>query len=230
MRASRAPSLQPAADSAALVFFGKLAYSLGVETQTPLPMATLDRIAPVRVMYNALAATSLAHAVRDFEVNPDEISVIYVRNDAWTLAAPAKYEEEARLMWSAEWIGLWRRTPEGLFTWEPIPGREFLFFLTFPSCSSLADKYIEVHAHGMETVTQQNLKAAVKAQIYQEGEWIALRNSEGHPLRKKTLDGILYLDARTCLRGPEPTAPVLGETYIPIDVADMDVEGEEAAV
>jgi Uma2 family endonuclease len=76
--------------------------------------ARIDRYAtailrdgPTRVLISQDAqATTPRRAREEHNITPD---VIFIRNDGWSLGAPARYESIARALWRDDWIGFIRR-------------------------------------------------------------------------------------------------------------------------
>lgn len=52
----------------------------------------------------------------------EQLDVIFVRDDGWSLGAPAVLEHAARSLWAGRWVAVWRVQPNGrwLRTW-PLP-------------------------------------------------------------------------------------------------------------
>ena len=65
------------------------------------------RLGPTRVVINEKGeATSYPIALRDYQTNYD---VVFIRDDGWTLGAPAHLEEVAERLWKDKWVGVIRR-------------------------------------------------------------------------------------------------------------------------
>lgn len=61
---------------------------------------------PDRVLYSKNGeATSPKIAAKRYRITPD---VVFIRNDGWTLGAPAYFEDVARTLWANDWIA-WLR-------------------------------------------------------------------------------------------------------------------------
>jgi hypothetical protein len=65
------------------------------------------RLGPTRVVINeAGEATSYRLALRDYQTN---YAVVFIRDDGWTLGAPAHLEAVAEKIWEDKWVGVIRR-------------------------------------------------------------------------------------------------------------------------
>jgi hypothetical protein len=53
------------------------------------------------------------------------LDVVFIRNDWWTLGAPAALEQAARRTWAAQWICVLRRV-EGTWRLEDLNGQLYL--------------------------------------------------------------------------------------------------------
>jgi len=61
---------------------------------------------PNRVMIDEFEATSSRRAREEFGIEP---TIIFVRNDGCSLAAPPQFEQTAYQMWEKEWVAYLRR-------------------------------------------------------------------------------------------------------------------------
>jgi hypothetical protein len=81
---------------------------------------TVDRIlreGPNRVVINAEGeGVSPRRALEEFGVTPD---ITYIRNDGWSLGAPAAFARIAESMWQKEWIGMLLRTSSTALPYVP---------------------------------------------------------------------------------------------------------------
>ena len=69
---------------------------------------------PTRVVINLHGeATTPRRALDDHDVEP---TVIYIRDDGWSLGAPEAFEQVAANMWRDEWVAVLRKKPDG--SWE----------------------------------------------------------------------------------------------------------------
>lgn len=73
-------------------------------------MADLDALArnikksgPARVMVEEDYAVSYQRALADYQVVP---TVVFIRDDDWSLGAPDGMIEFARLIWEREWVAV----------------------------------------------------------------------------------------------------------------------------
>jgi hypothetical protein len=66
---------------------------------------------PRRVMIDEYEAVRPQRAELDHNIKP---VVVFIRNDGWTLGAPAHLEGAAQSLWSGDWIAVLRNPPE----WE----------------------------------------------------------------------------------------------------------------
>ena len=70
-------------------------------------MAHIIHNGPDRVVINEHGeAVPAGRAIRDYNIIPD---IIFIRDDGWSLGAPAPLEVVAYGMWSDEWVGFVRR-------------------------------------------------------------------------------------------------------------------------
>jgi len=60
---------------------------------------------PVRVMIHPDEATTPQRAKSEHRIIP---VVVFIRDDGWTLGAPAELEEAAQRTWEGSWIGVMR--------------------------------------------------------------------------------------------------------------------------
>ena len=92
-------------------------------TEQPNLQETLDRFArdinrdgPTRVIVDTGAlGVSSTRAREEYGIVPD---VVFIRNDGWSLGAPAALEGVARSTWANSWIGIMRRPDQ---TARPYP-------------------------------------------------------------------------------------------------------------
>lgn len=77
--------------------------------------AKIHREGPSRVLIDAEGlAVSSERARRDYGVKPD---VIFIRNDGWSLGAPASLEVAASQLWPDAWVGIMRRPNATAVPW-----------------------------------------------------------------------------------------------------------------
>jgi hypothetical protein len=69
--------------------------------------ALVEANGPIRVIVDA---NGLGEGVQQAKKRADyePHTVVFIRNDGWTLGAPAKFEEVARRTWEGSWVGIIR--------------------------------------------------------------------------------------------------------------------------
>ena len=70
----------------------------------------LRRTGPFRVMIDEHEAVPSARAEREHGIRPD---VVFIRDDGWSLGAPAHLESAARALWEGSWVAVVRDWPNG---------------------------------------------------------------------------------------------------------------------
>ncbi len=74
----------------------------------------LEVIEPRRVLINCDGeALSPRRAEREHGIVSD---CVFVRNDGWTLGAPASLKDVARNLWAGDWREVWTRESNGKWT------------------------------------------------------------------------------------------------------------------
>ncbi len=65
-------------------------------------------ILPTRVMISEHEAISAMRAKREHGIELDNIEIVFVRGDGWTLGTPKQFEKEAFDMWAGHWVQFMR--------------------------------------------------------------------------------------------------------------------------
>ena len=82
------------------------------ETKLEIWVKKIVETGPTRVVVNASGeATTPEKAERDYQVKP---TIIYIRNDGWSLGTPPQFDTVASNLWRNEWVAVaWRDVPNG---------------------------------------------------------------------------------------------------------------------
>ena len=74
--------------------------------------ARVSTLTPTRVLISSDSDSTTPLRAKALGIVPE---VIFVRDDGWSLGAPLKLRERARLLWSGSWTEEWRLEADG--TW-----------------------------------------------------------------------------------------------------------------
>jgi hypothetical protein len=82
--------------------------------------AYLNQIPMTRVLLNE--DDEAVHPMR-FSADSDvirQIECVWVRNDGWSIAAALTLKIQARNLWHDDWVGVWNRASDGIFTYDDL--------------------------------------------------------------------------------------------------------------
>lgn len=79
-------------------------------------VASIAETGPSRVVINAEGeATTPRRAKEEYNIEP---SIIYIRDDGWSLGTTSQFDEVAWRMWPDEWAAVMRKDEEGKWHWK----------------------------------------------------------------------------------------------------------------